>query len=575
MILLIYLITLGSLDPSGCDEAIQLYSSQIPENTGAIYNANENDIINIFMSEEDGSFSYARLEDFTAFVGSEINSQLSTHCWKQWGEVLQTAGHSQFAIIFFVNELRVLLSIGESERVLNRYYELINSEHYIDNVYINIYYVNALNALGRNRDAVAALNTIVRFENSFMYDERYSSRVRVEIMNTIGNLYYDLEQYDEAIYYFKESIEYADNNAVNSFAIQINLASAYRKIHEYSSALNLLKGILNYAVDKQDKILELQARLNLANTYKSMGSYDVAEHYYHAVIEESSKNGIEIGRFYGYLNLVEWYNEVGRLKESSVYIDSMFALLPAISSFELEVKAFELLISYYESTGMDDLASYYEREISALRNRDRDVDATKALAELYKLSFNSSRRTIEKLSNQQMRQNPTSMWNPYYLLIVLWGIVFLFWATNRMRQSKGAKPAIQGLASRVNESEGPSNESNEMTTVVNLIRNHPDYLNTVVSARELVSSLSRYSKLIRNIMKRENFPNVNALINYVRIQHAIEIMEKSDMDVSQDQLSQQVGFSTRRSYNRAFKDVTGKTPSEYLSDMSLHSVKHA
>ena len=76
-------------------------------------------------------------------------------------------------------------------------------------------------------------------------------------------------------------------------------------------------------------------------------------------------------------------------------------------------------------------------------------------------------------------------------------------------------------------------------------------------------------------MNRENFSNVNALINYVRIQHAIEIMEKSDMDVSQDQLSQQVGFSTRRSYNRAFKDVTGKTPSEYLSDMSLHSVKHS
>ena len=250
-------------------------------------------------------------------------------------------------------------------------------------------------------------------------------------------------------------------------------------------------------------------------------------------------------------------------------------MLPSISSFELQVKAYELLISYYDIAGMEDLVSFYEREISAFRNNERDLDAIHALAELYKISFNSSRRTIEKLSDQQMRQSPTSMWNPYYLLIVLWGIIFLFWATNRMRQNKGTKSAIQGLASRVNESEGPSNESNEMTTVVNLIRNHPDYLNTVVSAREIVSSLSRYSKLIRNIMNRENFSNVNALINYVRIQHAIEIMEKSDMDVSQDQLSQQVGFSTRRSYNRAFKDVTGKTPSEYLGDISLHRVKHS
>jgi AraC-like DNA-binding protein len=58
----------------------------------------------------------------------------------------------------------------------------------------------------------------------------------------------------------------------------------------------------------------------------------------------------------------------------------------------------------------------------------------------------------------------------------------------------------------------------------------------------------------------KNFTN---FINDYRIQEAVKILNSSER-VSIYVLSRNVGFNSRSTFNRAFKDYTGKTPREYV-----------
>lgn len=90
-------------------------------------------------------------------------------------------------------------------------------------------------------------------------------------------------------------------------------------------------------------------------------------------------------------------------------------------------------------------------------------------------------------------------------------------------------------------------------------RNFKDDITLDIVAEELHLSKYYISRLINNRLKQ----NFNEYINNLRISEACNLLRATDEKIAD--ISEDVGFGTIRSFNRAFKLIMGMSPAEYRS----------
>ena len=56
--------------------------------------------------------------------------------------------------------------------------------------------------------------------------------------------------------------------------------------------------------------------------------------------------------------------------------------------------------------------------------------------------------------------------------------------------------------------------------------------------------------------------NVKTYINQIRIQEALRLLKETELSISE--IAYKVGFSSPSNFNRVFKHLTDKTPSDYI-----------
>jgi AraC-like DNA-binding protein len=85
---------------------------------------------------------------------------------------------------------------------------------------------------------------------------------------------------------------------------------------------------------------------------------------------------------------------------------------------------------------------------------------------------------------------------------------------------------------------------------------------TLESFSKRIHIQSRKISLVINRLFNKNFHH---FINEYRIQEAVKLM-KLDKEIVIEELYTKVGFNSRSTFNRVFKEIFGKSPSEYLDD---------
>ena len=83
---------------------------------------------------------------------------------------------------------------------------------------------------------------------------------------------------------------------------------------------------------------------------------------------------------------------------------------------------------------------------------------------------------------------------------------------------------------------------------------------------EKLSELARIKKLLLSQTLNKGFnKNFFTFIKEYRISHVeAELKNKSNSDRTSMDIAYMSGFNSKTGFNRAFKEVTGKTPTEYL-----------
>jgi len=93
------------------------------------------------------------------------------------------------------------------------------------------------------------------------------------------------------------------------------------------------------------------------------------------------------------------------------------------------------------------------------------------------------------------------------------------------------------------------------------------YRETDLTAELLADRLGIHRNTLSHAINRTTDYNFNQYVNSLRIKEAIRIMQKKNLDeIRIDEIYERVGFGSRTSFYRAFKQFTGLTPAEFLNN---------
>lgn len=98
----------------------------------------------------------------------------------------------------------------------------------------------------------------------------------------------------------------------------------------------------------------------------------------------------------------------------------------------------------------------------------------------------------------------------------------------------------------------------------NYLKSSKIFLDTNLTIESLAKKLHIQSRKISIVINHIYNKNFHGFINDFRISEAIRLM-KLNPTANFEELYQKVGFNSRSTFNRVFKSVTGKAPSEYFS----------
>ncbi|MDF2189127.1 helix-turn-helix transcriptional regulator [Paraflavitalea sp. CAU 1676] len=101
-----------------------------------------------------------------------------------------------------------------------------------------------------------------------------------------------------------------------------------------------------------------------------------------------------------------------------------------------------------------------------------------------------------------------------------------------------------------------------------LMEESKPFLNSHYSLKELAEDLNMPSHQASAFINQATGKNFNDYLNHQRIQYCLEFIRTGKADnLNMNGISQQCGFNNRNTFAIAFKKVTGKLPSEYMTGL--------
>ena len=89
------------------------------------------------------------------------------------------------------------------------------------------------------------------------------------------------------------------------------------------------------------------------------------------------------------------------------------------------------------------------------------------------------------------------------------------------------------------------------------------YRNPALTAELMAEQFGIHRNLLSRAVNRSTGSNFNQYVNSFRVKEAVRIMSEKKPQLYLDESSEQVGFNSRTSFYRAFKQKTGLSPREF------------
>ncbi|WP_282081104.1 AraC family transcriptional regulator [Aquimarina algiphila] len=430
-----------------------------------------------------------------------------------------------------------------------------------------------------------------------------SYKRRTVILINLGNTYNEIGNREKAKKAFKEALDYVNNHGGPS----IYRMAIYVGLGELSAANNNYKKSLEY-FEKSKKIGEelkrndiiISALNSIADNYYQLKKYELSLKNSQDALALNDNNISKELIASTHYNIGSALIKLNRLEDAEQPLQIALGLAFTYEYRKTEMYVHQKLAYIYTKLG----------KLEKAINHQKGYDHKKGL---YLSSLSEAKQLELEIELKKLEEDLAGLSEEKNFFIISGIIVFLllsgvlFYYLKKSRKFKQEtrelkedrmllknenetlkikiyKLAQQNISSLVQKNTNTHAYQNSSLTqedrekylqkILDYMEKEKPYLNFEIKqsdlAKELSMSVHQFSEVL-NVCLKKNFNN---FINLYRINEAKSLMKKNKYENYKIlAIAYDAGFNSKTSFNRAFKQLVGKTPSEYreksLKDLTL------
>lgn len=386
-----------------------------------------------------------------------------------------------------------------------------------------------------------------------------NDQLRGSLNISIGNSYYNNEDFPQAVEYNTRAIQYFSEESMNMGRIYHNLASALTQMDLFDSAIHYFDKTIAINEKLDRKLFLAYNYQSLAHTYAQMENCAKSIEYNLLSIKKSKELGEIRSRAAVHANISECYVETGQLNKAVTNALEAVRLTKENGDVDKEADAYFLLSEAYKAQGkyreaFEAHKSFYSLD-SMLLGRDRQTtiaemetkyDTERKEAEIVALSQQASIQALEiKQKNQAI------VIGVVVLLFVLAAIYFLYKQRETKRGQSQTELEQRFLRSQLN----PHFISNALVAVQSfMLKNDSESASLY---------LTKFSKLMREILE-------NSRKEFIPVEEEINML-KNYMDIHQKRLG---SFEYEIDLDDAIDPEVDTIPPMFVQPFVENAVEH-
>ncbi|MFD2587285.1 tetratricopeptide repeat protein [Croceitalea marina] len=393
-------------------------------------------------------------------------------------------------------------------------------------------------ALGYNQQALEIAETVSN-------KSKHVKRSINVALNSIGNLYQTLGQYDLAISQFKRALE-LERELSNKLGLAINnqnIGDCYEQKGELEEALQYYRKSLAYNEDINSDYGRVICKNSIARIYTKQGMPNAAL----VIFEPLQKQALKIGDNFisssVFINTGHAQTSIGEYQKAKKNISYGLQLAEESNMPALIIAAKRFLSSLAEKTGNYKEALKYQKEAESFENTIVNQRNLNYISEIT-LQYDNEKKNSEieslaqenELSKIRLRKNQTTILVAALTLGLIGTMLFIMY---RKYHSDNEKKVLSLEQNMLRSQMNPHFLFNSLNSIKLYIINN--------DKKNAVHYLNKFSKLVRRILEgsslkeislAEEIETAELYLNIENIRFSEEI--KFEIDVAKEIDSQQV-----------------------------------
>lgn len=469
----------------------------------------------------------------------------------------------------------------------------IQSDSYLDAAIISNFFGDAYNHMGDYNIAMDwFLDAEANCDSLFIHDTLKESVKRLYsiLYTNIGLLYNKLDSLEKPLSYFRLALRWAEDigDSTRIAASLSNIGMIYKQKNEYDSAFIMYFNALAVARRIGEKHYESAILNNLANIYELRGEPDSAMRYFRLAKSIITRIDDKFGLALVNRNIASIYLAKGDPDSAQFFAESAFSISREINAQKQLYLAYEILADIDGRKGQTKEAFEYYKKYAELKDSVSGRETREKIAEIHTRyeTEKKEKENLELRKDNEIKAVQIRAKNSAILLLVtgiILTITFLVIIFSQLHQKKKAYNDLvrknleiayagrklaekEELCEAVAGTSGmfsSENQEDQLLVKLNqyLKREKPFLLHNITIddiSKELGTNRTYLSKAIRDGLNH----NFNSMINELRIREARQMLaDNKYCHISVEGIGQMVGFSSKSSFYKYFKDSTGVTPS--------------
>lgn len=424
-----------------------------------------------------------------------------------------------------------------------------------------------------------ALDNYVIANNYLSESKEKDPSLKYGLRYNTGQVYYFLEQYEEALSELNPSLEYFKTRNNTAYLVILHsIGLCYRSMRNNADCSKINQQGIEKSIELGDHRMEDYFKHSEGINQYFMDNYKVAIESLKKVNPAVEKYGdfgnVTLGHYY----IGKSYWALEKSQDAITYLKLVDQSVTKNKYIKEEIlDTYDILVAYYKSIGNTAMFHHYqEKQLTAINLLMSKKD------ELYpkiNKGFRLANETREKekalsLFESAKRQNVILGAASLLLFITLsWVIINYF-----------HKIAPQSILNKVTK-QTPKNhtvsvisEEIEIPIIKQLERfeKNKKYLNKDLSLSSLASSFHTNPKHLTEIIKKEKGNKYSDYINELRIAHVIQyIVDSEKKKITSRKLTEVGGYSSISQFIRNFKERTGIPPADYIKKLKKKTSKES